>query len=158
MDLRAVAVMALVFVGLGCDRPGSPPPAVEAPPRGTSAEVVAVATPPVEPAPEQPVVVPEAAPPADIALAPTQEVAGEGRCKTDDDCVLSSWQAGCCTQACDVSAVNRRDLAARQAKENCATDRPEVCPPPAPCPPRTHEVLAARCSRRVCVSVQRRLP
>ena len=100
----------------------------------------------------------DAARPVDVDPGPTQEVVGDGRCKTDADCVLSSWQEGCCVQACQDQAVNRRDLAARQAKEDCATDRPEVCPPPAPCPRPTHTVLAARCSRGKCVSVQRKSP
>jgi hypothetical protein len=88
------------------------------------------------------------------ALPPLETVEGRGYCQRDTDCVLSTYQEGCCTQGCFPYATNRRDLAARRAKEDC-TQHVSVCPPPAPCPLETFTYVGAVCRARVC-SAQRR--
>lgn len=91
--------------------------------------------------------------PTDAAQA--AEPAG---CERDDDCVLTTYQAGCCVQACESYAMDKRRLAAARAKEDCSGQRGEDCPPPAPCPPPTHRVVAARCNAGECVAEREPLP
>lgn len=96
----------------------------------------------------------DAATAAASSSAKAEESAGRGSCVHDDDCVLTSYQPGCCVQACEDYASNKADLAALQAKEDCAATRPERCPPPAPCRRPTHRVLAAKCSAGACVAIR----
>jgi len=82
-----------------------------------------------------------------------EQVPGRGSCTQDADCVLTGYQEGCCTQACHPYATNKDDLAARQAKENCAA-RTQPCPPPAPCRRPAHRYLAAKCNAGSCVALR----
>lgn len=78
------------------------------------------------------------------------EAEGTGRCKVDADCVLSSWQPGCCTGTCTSYAISKAELAAREKKENCPARRAKPCPPPAPCPRPTHVPVDAFCKDNTC--------
>ena len=82
---------------------------------------------------------------------------GTGSCVTDADCVLSTYQSGCCVQACEPYATNRRALELTIAKErpHCDAFRNsgQPCPPPAPCRLATHDVVAAKCVNRACYRV-----
>lgn len=100
-----------------------------------------------------------ATPDAPLPPAPrTDEVAGTGRCKADTDCELSSWQSGCCTQACDGYAISTVELARLTRRENCAAVRTKPCPPPAPCPPPTHRAFEAFCKAGTCTTRRMVLP
>lgn len=98
-----------------------------------------------------------AVPDAAVALA-IHEAPGVGTCRTDADCILSSAQEGCCTQACEPQAISWREDAAREANKHCPSPRTEPCPPPAPCAKRVHDVIGAKCAHGRCVSIQRDLP
>ena len=140
------ALVALVLV-LGCTKapPANP---VELADRGT-----APASPPAD------AVAPsDASVPSDASARRVVKVPGRGTCKTDADCVLTTFQEGCCVQACQGYASSKLELAARQAKENCPARGTAICPPPSPCRIPTHNVLAAACSAHRCVSVEEVLP
>lgn len=79
---------------------------------------------------------------------------GNGRCNVDDDCVLSSYQGGCCVQACSPNAWNKADLAREIAAEDCAKHR-GPCPPPSPCPVFTSDAVRAICQSGTCATVRR---
>jgi hypothetical protein len=90
---------------------------------------------------------------------PDELVNGVGACKVDADCVLSSYQKGCCTQACAPSAKSKRDLARAQGAEDCAAmNKQPHCPAPAACQPPTYEPVAAVCCAGGCMTVRRLLP
>ena len=89
------------------------------------------------------------------AGAAREVLAGEGRCLADADCVLSSYQPGCCTQACVARALNKHELAARMAAENCAAHK-GPCPPPAPCEKFDYRVIAAVCRAQTCATLVER--
>jgi hypothetical protein len=86
-------------------------------------------------------------------------VNGVGACKVDADCVLSSYQKGCCTQACAPSAKSKKDIARAQAAEDCAEmNKQPHCPAPAACQPPTYEPIAAVCCAGGCMTARRLLP
>ena len=84
---------------------------------------------------------------------------GVGGCRVDADCELSSYQEGCCAQACAASAKSRTELARARKGEDCAELKKQhaLCPPPSPCPPQTHEPIAAACCAGRCITARRRL-
>jgi hypothetical protein len=118
-----------------------PPPTPTPPPPPLLADAGAVADASVPDAP------PDAALPR-IHKWVIDEAPGEGRCKVDADCELSSWQPGCCTGTCTEYAISKRELAARKKTERCKRATP--CPPPAPCPRPTHMPIDAFCKEGAC--------
>jgi hypothetical protein len=99
--------------------------------------------------------------PARCAKLDTDELPrGVGTCSVDADCELSSYQPGCCTQACAPSAKGKTYLAHERRAEDCAAQkkREPLCPPPAACAPRTYEPIAAVCCAGTCATARRALP
>ena len=84
-------------------------------------------------------------------------VAGVGACAVDADCELTSYQEGCCTQACAPSARSRADLARAKSAENCVAVKKKhpSCPPPSPCQPPSYEPTAAACCGGTCMTARR---
>ena len=138
------ALLAVCWVA-ACSRPSSPGEGAQP---ATGAQVGAATDDAAASAASRPV------PPADD----TTGAEDAARCERDDDCELTTYQAGCCVQACESYAMDKRRLAAARAKEDCSGQRGEDCPPPAPCPPPTHRVVAARCEAGVCVAEREPLP
>lgn len=101
----------------------------------------------------------DAAVPVDAAPRPRVERQGRGSCRRDDDCVLTTYQEGCCVQGCSAYASSKAALAARQAKEDCAAFRAsgEPCPPPAPCRRATEREIEAVCKNGRCYGVYERI-
>ncbi|HEX7602367.1 MAG TPA: hypothetical protein VF316_12215 [Polyangiaceae bacterium] len=96
--------------------------------------------------------------PSQCEKAHTDElVDGVGACTADADCELSSYQQGCCTQACSPSAKNKADVARARNAENCAEvrKRQPVCPPPAPCRTAAWVATAAVCCAGTCMTARR---
>lgn len=91
----------------------------------------------------------ESAAPA-ASAGPLLEEPGDGKCRVDTDCVLTTYQEGCCAQGCEPYATSKASLAARQAKENCSARRGQVCPPPAPCPRAKTRATSAVCRSGTC--------
>jgi hypothetical protein len=152
--MRCVAfLLALSFPVAGC-RQVAPEAAPQTQPIVAQREPEPAPTEPArtEPAPHE--AAPPEAPPRVTQLQP-----GIGRCSVDEDCVLTSYSEGCCTYNCEPYASNKRDLAAREARENCEAYRSgkKVCPPPAPCPPSTTHARAATCVDRTCTAVVEQL-
>ena len=83
---------------------------------------------------------------------------GEGTCKSDAECGLSTWQEGCCLSTCTGYAINKKLLAARIAKENCPSKEKHVCPPPAPCPLPDFFPDKAVCKSGTCTAVGHTAP
>jgi hypothetical protein len=89
---------------------------------------------------------------------PEQVVPGTGACRVDADCQLSSYQPGCCTQACAPSAKGRADVLRAQKAEDCVAMNkgPAHCPAPAACQPSAFDATAAVCCKGACTTVRRR--
>jgi hypothetical protein len=98
--------------------------------------------------------------PACTPAHPDELENGVGACRVDADCELSSFQEGCCTQACEPTAKNKADLARARAGEDCAEQKKKhpSCPPPSPCPARTYQSVAAVCCEGQCKTARRRVP
>jgi hypothetical protein len=151
--------VALVGVA-GCDRsrPPEAPPAPSSPAVADTAAIPHDAAPPPDAASLAAL---DASQPPDATITTTglqpgwTHAPGRGTCRVDGDCVLTSYQEGCCVGACQAYASSQRDLDARQAKEDCvawaATGQP--CPPPAPCRGRTTKSVAAVCKAGRCTTV-----
>ena len=168
--VRSTGVLVALVLVLGCTK-APPPNPVELAERGTApasppADAVApsdASLPSDASGPSDASVPSDASPidasvPLDASARRVVKVPGRGACKTDAECVLTTFQEGCCVQACQGYASSKLELAARQAKENCAARGPAICPPPSPCRVPTHTVLAAACSAQRCVSVEAVLP
>jgi hypothetical protein len=95
----------------------------------------------------------DAAVPADAIKTTTVDHEGQGICKTDADCELSSWQPGCCTSACGAYAISKKLLAEKKAQETCPPKGTQLCPPPSPCPPLVWMADKAVCKKGRCVAV-----
>jgi hypothetical protein len=95
----------------------------------------------------------DAAVPADAIKTTTVDHEGQGICKTDADCELSSWQPGCCTSACGAYATSKKLLAEKKAQETCPPKGTQLCPPPSPCPPLVWMADKAVCKKGRCVAV-----
>lgn len=93
----------------------------------------------------------EPAEPATVGEAARELVEGRGACEVDDDCVLTSFQEGCCVQACEAYATSREDLEARQAADQCD---PPPCPPPAPCRGPRRSFERAVCAQGTCAAAR----
>lgn len=158
------AIVLLVSVGLACNKPtpstrteqpGSPSDVATQPHSATEMDAVAIA----DAQTITTTATTDATTDATIdAGGIYDDIEGRGSCKKDDDCVLSSFQEGCCTGACSNYATNKQELAARETRANCAKTKPAVCPPPAPCPPPQHWIEAAKCKDKKCYAVGRRIP
>lgn len=96
-------------------------------------------------------------PPAKSPPLSSDEVAepGTGSCRADDECVVSSYQSGCCTQACAPGAWSKAELARATAGEDCTKPRTSPCPPPSPCPVQTFDVVRALCQSGTCAAVKK---
>jgi hypothetical protein len=154
MQLLA-AVLALGLL-IACGKPAPTPEPTR--------EVVidATPTPVVVDAPPPPPIVEDAPIAIDAATGAVTEVPGTGKCKVDTDCELSSYQAGCCVQGCEPYARNKRELHREMAAEEPTCEKfrksGKPCPPPAPCPLQTHQILAAKCVKNSCYTVKQKLP
>lgn len=158
--MQLVSVLALGFV-VGCGRrTPTPEPTREPLPSDADAAITPDATiPPDAAIPTDAAIAIDA--PIDAAVGALVETPGTGTCKVDADCELSSYQSGCCVQGCEPYARNKRELQREIAGEQATCDAfrksGKPCPPPAPCPRRTHEVLAAKCVKKQCYTVTRTL-
>jgi hypothetical protein len=153
----------LIACSISCSKanphtPG-PPPTTDEPRTVEPADAAPAMTPVVIDAPP-PVDAAIAAPP-DAALAQSvkyEEAEGVGTCQQDSDCVLSSWQSGCCLNKCEGYAINKKDLAAEISKENCPPPGTHLCPPPAPCPLQKRRAIEAKCRKHRCTASFQKLP
>lgn len=139
---------ALLFA-IGCAKAPPAPPPTSPPTPAIQATDAAIVAPPDAP-PDAPA---DAA--VDAASAPVQpqivEAKGDGACKVDADCELSSWQPGCsCTGTCGSYPISVAEIAMRERKEHCPKVRTTPCPPPSPCPLPTHRAIDAFCKNHVC--------
>jgi hypothetical protein len=153
-------VALAAFVLIGCqnkptETQSSSPAQVTASPAEAAVEVVASdaalaidAAPSIDAAAER-----DAAVPADAIKTTTVDHEGQGICKTDADCELSSWQPGCCTSACGAYAISKKLLAEKKAQETCPPKGTQLCPPPSPCPPLVWMADKAVCKKGRCVAV-----
>jgi hypothetical protein len=156
MRLSLVVPALVALAGPACtadrptDRPRAPEPAMHATPRagdaGVPLDALLFADALADSAMD--------AQASDAAVA-MLERPGQGTCHSDTDCVLTSYQVGCCAQACQSYASSKQALAARQAQEDCVAFKAsgEPCPPPAPCRRPTTRSVAARCSAGTCYTV-----
>ncbi len=137
----------LVSITIGCSRPAPVPEREPVPP----AVRVADAVQPIDAEVVDAEAV-DALPDAPAAASPVVvEAEGSGTCKRDEDCELSSYQAGCsCTGSCSSYAISKVELARRIKKDNCPKVRTTPCPPPAPCPRPMQRSLDAFCKAGRC--------
>jgi len=140
------ALLGIVIV-VGCSKAPPPQPEPPPPPPPAQPDAAAAIAPPIDAS-----VADSAAPPD----APVMHVwtviekEGQGSCKRDADCVLSSWQSGCCTGACVAYAISNAELRKREKAENCPKPGTQLCPPPAPCPKPTQLPIDAFCKAKKC--------
>ena len=153
--MQLLAVLAIGLMACGKRTPAPEP----------TREPVIDATPaPVVDAPLAAVAVDAAvdAAPIDATVGDIVETPGTGKCKVDADCELSSYQAGCCVQGCEPYARNKRELEREIAAEQSTCEKfrksGKPCPPPAPCPRQTHNILAAKCVKNSCYTVRQKIP
>lgn len=170
---HVVTLIVLSLLSLGCSQPPAEP-TVQPEPIIAEREPEPTQPEPTQPEPatqlqqpSQPFIPHDERDPAETDLAtppalPSVETPrqtrlqpGVGRCRVDEDCVLTSFHDGCCAPGCAPYATNKQDLAAREARKNCDAYRSgdKVCPPPAPCPPSTTHARAATCVRNTCTAV-----
>jgi hypothetical protein len=134
--MRALVPLAILLVGCGVERTTAEP---------VTAPVEAPGTGPVE----APVIAPE---PASPEPSPSI-IVGRGACSSDDECVLTSFQPGCCAQACDAYPTSQAELDARVANDQCESP----CPPPSPCRGPRRKLDSAICHEGVCAALERPL-
>ncbi|MBA3397559.1 MAG: hypothetical protein H0T89_33355 [Deltaproteobacteria bacterium] len=153
---QLVLVLVVACSSTQPDRAPRPEPVVAAPADSAAAapDAVAIALPDAFVAPPDASVAVDAAA-TSVATTNTADQEGRGSCKVDRDCVLSSYQSGCCTQACQPNAISAKQLAAAQAKEDCEAFRQsgKPCPPPAPCPVYTTHPVGVKCKAGTCYAV-----
>ncbi len=155
-----IGVWLVVVIGasMACSKAGQHPPAP--PPTTDEARTAGAAD---DAAPAMAPMAIDAAPPIDAApTAPPdaavaqpgvfEDVEGVGICQQNADCVLSSWQPGCCLSTCEGYAIRVRDLEDRMAKENCPPPGTKLCPPPAPCPVQKRRAVEAKCKNHRCTT------
>ena len=155
MQLMAVLAFGLL---MACGKRAPTPEPTREPTR----EPVIDTTPaPAVDAPAPPIIV-DAPIAIDAAAGEITEVPGTGKCKVDADCELSSYQSGCCVQGCEPYARNKRELDREMKAEESTCEKfrksGKPCPPPAPCPRHTHQILAAKCVKNSCYTVMQKLP